>query len=430
MALFFRRISALRSGERAASGLYRIMLLMGLYLVVCRLIRSGGAVMASELMSSRGYRPTEVGAIMGSMFLASAVVQLPAGGSLRPARPAGNAERHDLIAVIGLILFAFAASVPGLTLGRSLIGLGHGTVIAGIYLLAVAWVPVDRVATVTGHGHRHGRGLGALLSTTPLALTLGQFGFTPTFAILAILTLAFSAAIFLMVRDHPDARDRRHPRTVESIRQSLRGLWEVASDRNLAAHLYYGQLFYRALSHHRRALGRPLSARRVRPRQYPVELRAVGYDARAISWLHGIRSHGPYLQFPQVGRTRRRCRDAVVSAAAGARAGITIDRGRTSAGRVRVLLALLRHSRRPLPRFRTGESGRPCHRLYQPDGPGQCILLQAVAGVLVEGVTGTGAEATANGYRSVFAMVAVVSDRDWIRLHAGTRRARAGAGEA
>lgn len=79
MASFLRRMSALRSGVRAAPGLYPIMLLMGLYLVIVQINRSGGAVMASELMSTRGYRPTEVGAIMGSMFLASAVVQLPAG---------------------------------------------------------------------------------------------------------------------------------------------------------------------------------------------------------------------------------------------------------------------------------------------------------------------------------------------------------------
>jgi hypothetical protein len=36
------------------------------------------------------------------------------------------------------------------------------------------------------------------------------------------------------------------------------------------------------------------------------------------------------------------------------------------------------------------------------------FVLQAAAGVLVEGVTGAGAQATANGYRLVFAMVAVV----------------------
>jgi MFS family permease len=196
LVALIRRLFALGSGTGAAPGLFRIMLLMGLYLAVVQINRSGGAVMASELMSTRGYRPTEVGAIMGSMFLAAAVVQLPAGVLYDRHGPRVMLSTLNVIAVVGLILFAFAASVPGLTLGRALIGLGHGTVIAGIYLLAVAWVPADRVATVTGTVIGMAGGIGAVLATTPLALILGKFGFTLTFAVLAALTMAFSAAIF------------------------------------------------------------------------------------------------------------------------------------------------------------------------------------------------------------------------------------------
>ena len=63
-----RRLFALASGTGAAPGLFRIMLLMGLYLMVVQINRAGGAVMASELMSSRGYRPTEVGAMIKPML--------------------------------------------------------------------------------------------------------------------------------------------------------------------------------------------------------------------------------------------------------------------------------------------------------------------------------------------------------------------------
>jgi len=139
----------------------------------------------------------------------------------------------NLIAVVGLLLFAFSANASGLTLGRTLIGIGHGTVIAGIYLLAVAWVPADRVATVAATVIGLAGGTGALLATTPLALILGRLGFAPTFATLAVLTLVFSGAILLVVRDAPDTGDGRQGRAAEGFWQSLRGLWEVASDRNL-----------------------------------------------------------------------------------------------------------------------------------------------------------------------------------------------------
>jgi len=228
-----RRISAPGRGGRTQPGLYRIMLLMGLYLVFVQINRSGGAVMASELMSARGFNPAEVGAIMGSMFLASAAVQLPAGVLYDRFGPRLMLSALNLIAVAGLLLFAFAASVPGLTLSRTLIGVGHGTVIAGIYLLAVAWVPVDRVATVAATVIGLAGGTGALIATTPLAFSLGELGFAPAFATLAALTLAFSGAMLLVVRDIPDAGDGRPRRAPESLRQSLRGLWEVASDRKL-----------------------------------------------------------------------------------------------------------------------------------------------------------------------------------------------------
>ena len=408
MALFFRRISALRSGERAASGLYRIMLLMGLYLVVVQINRSGGAVMASELMSSRGYRPTEVGAIMGSMFLASAVVQLPAGVLYDRHGPRVMLSAMNLIAVIGLILFAFAASVPGLTLGRSLIGLGHGTVIAGIYLLAVAWVPVDRVATVTATVIGMAGGLGALLSTTPLALTLGQFGFTLTFAILAILTLTFSVAIFLMVRDQPDSRDPRHPRTVESIRQSLHGLWEVASDRNLLPIYIMGSCFTAPF----------LTIGGLWAGPYLRDVYAL--DNTQSSFVLLVMMLALYLGYMAYGPMDRifNSRKWVVLGGVAGMLSCLLPLALVPELPLIVVVPLLvvfafcspffvtlaAHCRGFVPVNRVGRA-IACINLM---GLVNVFVLQAVAGVLVESVTGTGAEATASGYRSVFAMVAVV----------------------
>ena len=391
-----------------APGLTRVMLLMGLYLVVVQINRSGGAVMASDLMSTRGYRPAEVGAIMGSMFLASAVVQLPAGVLYDRHGPRVMLSVMNLIAVAGLILFAFSASVAGMTLGRGLIGLGHGTVLSGIYLLAVAWVPADRVATVTATVIGMAGGVGALLATTPLALTLGQVGFAPTFATLGVLTLAFSAAIYFVVVDGPGAGGSRHGHVVEGIWQSLRGLWEVASDRKLLPVYIMGSCFTAPF----------LTVGGLWAGPYLRDVHGLTNTqssyvvlAMMLALYLGYMVYGP---LDRVFNTRKW---VVLGGVAGMLACLLPLAIIPKLPLVVVVLLLVvfafcspffvtlaAHCRGFVPVHRVGRA-ISCINLM---GLVNVFVMQAVAGVLVEGVAGGQGQALADGYRWVFAMVAVV----------------------
>jgi MFS family permease len=382
------------------------MLLMGLYLVVVQINRSGGAVMASELMSTRGYRPTQLGAIMGSMFLAAAVVQLPAGVLYDRHGPRVMLSTLNLIAVLGLMLFAFAASVPGLTLGRTLIGLGHGTVIAGIYLLAVAWVPAERVATVTGTVIGMAGGIGAVLATTPLALILGKFGFTPTFTILAALTLAFSAAIYFVVRDAPDARGARHGRAAESLWQSLRGLWEVASDRNLLPIYIMGSCFTAPF----------LTIGGLWAGPYLRDVHALtNTQSSFVLLLMMLALYLGYMAYAPMDRVFNTRKWVVLGGVAGMLScllplallphlplSVVVPLLVVFAFCSPFFVTLAAHCRGFVPVHRVGRA-IACINLM---GLVNVFVLQAAAGVLVEGVAGAGAQGTAGGYRLVFAMVA------------------------
>ena len=391
-----------------APGLTRVMLLMGLYLVVVQINRSGGAVMASDLMSTRGYRPAEVGAIMGSMFLASAVVQLPAGVLYDRHGPRVMLSVMNLIAVAGLILFAFSASVAGMSLGRGLIGLGHGTVLSGIYLLAVAWVPADRVATVTATVIGMAGGVGALLATTPLALTLGQVGFAPTFAALGVLTLAFSAAIYFVVVDGPGAGGSRHGHVVEGIWQSLRGLWEVASDRKLLPVYIMGSCFTAPFL----TVGGLWAGPYLRD-VYGLTNTQSSYVVLAmmLALYLGYMVYGP---LDRVFNTRKW---VVLGGVAGMLACLLPLAIIPKLPLVVVVLLLVvfafcspffvtlaAHCRGFVPVHRVGRA-ISCINLM---GLVNVFVMQAVAGVLVEGVAGGQGQALADGYRWVFAMVAVV----------------------
>lgn len=211
----------------------RLMLLMGLYLMVVQINRSGGSIIASALTRDPGYSPADVGAIMGSMFLASAAVQIPAGMLFDRFGPRVMLSSMNIVAVLGIAVFAVAGSVSGLIAGRVLIGIGHGAVIAGIYLLAVSWAAPERTASVAATVVALAGGSGALLATTPLSRALDNAGFGATFGVLALVTLAFSVGIYVVVRDAPPGSRDDAPRVAETLRQSLRGMWEVASDRKL-----------------------------------------------------------------------------------------------------------------------------------------------------------------------------------------------------
>jgi MFS family permease len=389
-------------------GLFRMMLLMGIYMAVVQINRSGGAVMATELMASRGYRPAEVGAIIGSMFLASAVVQLPAGVLYDRYGPRVMLSTMNVIAVVGLVLFAFAASVPGLTLARALIGLGHGTVIAGIYLLAVAWVPVDRVATVAGTVIGMAGGVGALLSTTPLAIILGNFGFTVMFAALAVLTLAFSAAILLVVRDEPDAGEGRAPRATEGIWQSLRGLWEVATDRNLIPIYIMGSCFTAPFL----TIGGLWAGPYLRD-VYGMSGTQSSYVlfAMMLALYLGYMSYGP---LDRIFNTRKWVVLGGVVAMLLCLLPLAAVPAMPLAVTVSLLVAfafcspfyvtLASHCRGFVPIHRVGRA-LACINLT---GLVSVFILQAIAGVLVERAAGEGGDGAASGYRLVFAMVACV----------------------
>jgi predicted MFS family arabinose efflux permease len=289
-----------------------------------------------------------------------------------------------------------------------LIGLGHGTVIAGIYLLAVAWVPADRVATVTGTIIGMAGGIGAVLATTPLALVLGKFGFTPTFAVLATLTLAFSAAIVVVVRDTPDARGGRHGRAAESLWQSLRGLWEVASDRNLLPIYIMGSCFTAPF----------LTIGGLWAGPYLRDVYALTNTQSSFVLLVmmlalylGYMAYGP---MDRIFNTRKWVILGGVAGMLSCLLPLALFPGLPLPVVVLLLVVfafcspffvtLAAHCRGFVPVHRVGRA-IACINLM---GLVNVFVLQAVAGVLVEGVAGADAQGIANGYRLVFVMVAAV----------------------
>lgn len=206
-------------------GLRNILILLGAFFVVVQINRSAGGVLATYLGSNRGLSPTDIGTVMGAMFFASALVQLPTGLLFDRIGAKRTMVAMGLVAVCGIVVFAVAESTWALVAGRFAIGLGHGGVITAVYLIAMGWAPADRVAQATASLVGIAGGIGGVLATAPLEMLLSEAGLTTTFLVIAGLTLTLTFVIQISVRDGPASGGvRRDP---ETFAESLAGLWEV-----------------------------------------------------------------------------------------------------------------------------------------------------------------------------------------------------------
>lgn len=214
------------------AGFRRVLLLAGLFMMLVQIHRASGAVIAAEL-AARGLPPSDIATVVSALFLAAALFQLPTGIAFDRYGARATLCGMGLVGVAGIVLFALSDDVLGLALGRFLIGLGHGGTIAGIYLLALTWVPPDRVSTMTGGVVAIAGGAGGVLATAPLVLALAAFGHEHTYLAVAAATLVVTLAIGLFVTDAPAGREPAATGRGETFRESLRGLWAVASERRM-----------------------------------------------------------------------------------------------------------------------------------------------------------------------------------------------------
>ena len=214
-----------------ALSLLKIMVIMGFFLMLVQVNRVGGSVMAAALAKSHGLTPGVIGFVVGIMFLSSALVQVPFGLMLDKYGTRNMIVGLSSIAILGMIIFGLAETSIGLIVGRTLIGIGHGASITGVYLLALAWARPERVASVAAMTIAIAGALGGLLGTTPLAMSIQYFGFTDTFLMLALISFVSSILIWFFVQDVP--LGVTSTKNEESIKTALYGLLEVIKDKNL-----------------------------------------------------------------------------------------------------------------------------------------------------------------------------------------------------
>jgi predicted MFS family arabinose efflux permease len=166
------------------------------------LFRNANAVIANELARQFGVSSGSLGFLTSTYFLAFAAMQVPVGVLLDRYGPRRVVAGLLCMAALGAVLFAAAAGLGGLTLGRALIGVGVSACLMGAMKGFAIWFPLERLATLNGWVIAFG-GLGALVATAPIEMLSTAFGWRMTFVGLAALSLAVAAWIFAVVPEKP-----------------------------------------------------------------------------------------------------------------------------------------------------------------------------------------------------------------------------------
>jgi MFS family permease len=148
------------------------------------LFRVINAALAGPLVEQFNLAAAQLGVLTSIYFLTFAAAQLTVGIAIDRFGP-GRAQAVLLtVAAAGALVFATASGVPGLMIGRGLIGLGvSAALIAGLKAIADDF-PRERLPLLNAFG-----AAGAISATTPLEWLLAHIDWRSVFVLLSVATL-------------------------------------------------------------------------------------------------------------------------------------------------------------------------------------------------------------------------------------------------
>ena len=164
--------------------------------------RTINALIAGTLTRELSLTAADLGLLTSVYFLAMAAVQLPLGVLLDRFGPRRVQSACLLFAAAGAGVFAGADGLPGLMLGRALIGVGVASALMASLKAVVLWFPKDPIAFANGWVVMLGA-LGAVTATLPAEPLVHELGWRGLFAMLAAVTALTAAAMFFVVPEPP-----------------------------------------------------------------------------------------------------------------------------------------------------------------------------------------------------------------------------------
>ena len=160
-----------------------------------------------------------------------AAMQIPVGVLLDRYGPKRLLMTGTALLTGAQLGFAFTGGFAGALVERVFLGIGDAMVFISVLRLVAYWFPPLRNPVITQVTGLIGQ-CGALVAAIPLARSLEQFGWTPTFAVSASAGVLLGLLMVLLVRDAPPGTPVAHEaRPVRVVLADLRHAWRDAGTR-------------------------------------------------------------------------------------------------------------------------------------------------------------------------------------------------------
>lgn len=179
-----------------------VVIFCALVFAIGQFHRAAGGILSPVLAEDLSLSASALGSVIGAMFIATMVMQIPAGVALDRFGPRRVLPLMLGIAGIGSLVFARAVELEWVYAGRILLGIGFASSSAAAHILFSRWFPQDRFAQVSGIMVAIG-GIGGLTGTYPLATIIDAVGWRPAVLAVGLFTLAIAILGSITIRNAP-----------------------------------------------------------------------------------------------------------------------------------------------------------------------------------------------------------------------------------
>ncbi|MGD9109183.1 MAG: MFS transporter [Gammaproteobacteria bacterium] len=202
------------------------------------LLQVSPSVMVHDLMSSFSVHATAISNFASIYFFIYMIMQIPVGILFDRFSARWLLTLAAALCGIGCVIFAASHSFSAAVFSRALIGLGSSFAVVGSFNVASLWFSPKRFAAITGLTVTIGM-FGAVSGESPLALMINHFGWRTSMNIFAVIGIAFSILMWLIVRN-PNAQTKPH-HAKTSILTGLK--YTLTSKQSWLAALFGGFLY-------------------------------------------------------------------------------------------------------------------------------------------------------------------------------------------